>query len=145
MFHRMTREFAPLVRLQNEMNRLFEGLFEDVPSARWRSLEFPPFNLWEEGDLAFIEAELPGIQLEDMDVFVAGNELTISGERKFHSPERGVWLRRERPIGKFSRTVTLPWEIDPGKVEAKLKDGILQVQLTKSEGARPRKIKVLTA
>jgi HSP20 family protein len=91
------------------------------------------------------------MRMEDLDVSVLGNQLTIAGERKIGPADaatawRGVaWLRRERGQGRFARTVALPWEIDADQVQARLHDGVLTVTLPKHESAKPRKIKLLPA
>ena len=145
MLTRMTNDFAPLFRLQNEMNRLFEDFFEDVPATRPYGRQYPAMNLWEDGDAAYVESELPGLTLEDLDVTVRGNELTLAGERKIAEQKEVNWHRRERGYGRFTRTLQIPWEIDADKVEATLRDGVLTVKLPKAESAKPRKVKVLTA
>lgn len=145
MLARMMNDWMPLTRLQHEMNRLFEDFFQDMPVDRGYATGYPGVNLWEDGEAAYLEAELPGLSMEDIEVLVTGNEVTINGERKIAGVENASYHRRERGTGRFSRTLTLPWEIDPEKVQAKLHDGVLTVTLPKSETARPKKVKVLTA
>ncbi len=72
------------------------------------------------------------------------NELTIKGERAPDERQEASFHRRERGHGKFERVLTLPVDIDEGKVEARLRDGVLTVTLPKSEAVKPRKIKVKT-
>ena len=144
MLGRMMQEFAPLLRLQNEMNRAFEGFFDDLPANRPYGASYPGVNAWETSDGAYLEAELPGLTMDDLEVLVRGNEVTINGERKLPNQPNAAWHRRERSQGKFSRTLTLPWEIDADKVEAKLREGVLTVYLPKSDSHRPKKVKVLT-
>lgn len=145
MIARMFNDFSPLVRLQNEMNRMFEDFLEDTPAQRGTGMRYPAINLWEDGDAAYVEAELPGLTLDDLSVTVSGNELTIAGERKINEQNNASWHRRERGLGAFSRSLTLPWEVDAEQVEATLRDGVLLVKLPKHESARPKKVKVLTA
>jgi len=145
MFTRMRSEFAPLMRLQDEMNHLFESVFDDTPAMRGYGTRYPGVNLWEDGENAFVEAELPGLSLDDVEVSVTGGEVTISGERQMAAAENAAYRRRERASGRFSRTVTLPWEIDADKVEAGFHDGVLTVKLPKCESCKPRKVKVLPA
>ena len=103
---------------------------------------YPPVNVWEESEVYHVEAELPGVLREYLNIQVtAGNVLTISGERKEESLE-GCWHRRERGAGKFSRALTFPVALDPDKVEAKLENGVLHLSLPKAEAARPRRITV---
>jgi len=142
----MTNEFAPLMRLQNDVNRLFDSLFDETqPSLRPYAMGYPAMNTWEDGDAAYVEAELPGMTMDDIDVYVLGREVTLSGERKIAGPEGANWHRRERSSGKFSRTLTLPWTINADGVEAKLSNGVLTVRLPKSEESKPKKVKVLSA
>lgn len=136
--------FQPLLRLHDQMNRLFEGFFEDLPQARPYGAAYPGLNLWEDGDHAYIEAELPGLTLEDVEVLVTGDEVTINGTRKLADAGDASWHRRERSQGQFSRRVTLPWQIDADKVEARLTDGVLCIKLPKAESAKPKKVKLLT-
>ena len=150
MFSRMTSDYglgglSPLLRLQGEMNRLFENFFEDLPASRPYARGWPALNTWEDGDNAYVEAELPGLGMDDVEVYVTGDQLTLSGERKITDPQDGTWHRRERSQGRFSRTVSLPWEIDADRVEAKFQDGVLTVRLPKCESCKPKKVKVLTA
>jgi HSP20 family protein len=128
-----------LQQFQGELNRLFDrwgngGTFAAV---------FPALNVWEEADQVCVEAELPGLDLKDLEIYVTGgNQLTIKGERKPAAPENGVWHRRERAFGNFVRTLTLPFAVDAEKVDARLENGVLLVKLAKHESARPRKIAV---
>ena len=124
-------------RMQNEVNRLFD---------RWGgngNYSYPALNVWEEEDAIQVEAELPGMDLKDLEIFVTGNnQLTIKGERKGAAPEKGRPHRQERPFGNFVRTLTLPFPVDDAKVDARLENGILKIHLPKHEAARPRKIAV---
>lgn len=144
MIARMLNDFTPLVRLQDEMNRLFEGFFDDATHRPYGS-SYPGINLWEDGDSAHLEAEVPGMSMDEVEVLVAGNQLTINGKRKISAPEKASYYRRERAAGEFSRTLDLPWEIDAAKVTAKLRDGVLTVSLPKCESCKPKKVKVLPA
>lgn len=128
-------------QFQSEMNRLFDRWNH---THSWSSLgAFPAVNVWEEGDNVFVEAELPGLDLKDLEIFVTGGrQLTIKGERKPLTAEKGVWHRQERTFGAFHRGLELPFHVDADKVEAKLENGVLLVKLAKHESARPRKISV---
>ena len=135
----------PILRLHGEMNRLFESFFDDAPAARPYARGWPALNTWEDGDAAWVEAELPGLGMEDVEVLVSGSDVTINGERRLAAPENAAWHRRERSQGRFSRTLSLPWEIDADNVEARLQDGVLTVRLPRCETCKPKKVKVLTA
>ena len=129
---------------QSDMNRLFDRWNGDGGhSSLFGFGGYPPMNVWEEGDEVFVEAELPGQDLKDLEIYVtAGNQLTIKGERKACSADKGVWHRQERTFGHFTRTLTLPFPVNADKVEARLENGVLKVKLAKHESARPRKIEV---
>src|SRR3712207_4969423 len=86
--------FSPLLRLHDQMNRLFENFFEDLPQTRPYGAAYPALNLWEDGDNAYVEAELPGLTLDDVEVLVTGNEVTINGERKIPTQDGANWHRR---------------------------------------------------
>ena len=74
-----------------------------------------------------------------------GDQMTITGQRRIAEPKDAGICRRERTQGSFVRTMTLPWKIDSEKIEATLRDGVLTIKLPKSEHAKPKKVKVLTA
>lgn len=145
MLTRMLNDVSPLLRLHNDVDRLFrrfEDFFEDLPASRPYGAAYPALNTWEDGDAAYVEAELPGMGLEDLEVSVSGNELMIAGARKIAAPDGANYHRRERSQGRFARTLTLPWEIDADRVGATLRDGVLTVTLPKCESCKPRKVEV---
>lgn len=127
--------------LQNEMNRLF-GRFSYGNGLAGGVAGYPALNAWEDDAGYYVEAELPGIELADLEIVVVGGQLTIKGERKAPTVEKGAWHRRERAFGSFTRVLDLPAAVDSDRVEAKLTNGVLLVSLPKSEKARPRKIEV---
>jgi HSP20 family protein len=138
--------FAPvwgqLQQLQGEMNRLFDR-WGVPPGTFAAAAAFPAVNVWEEGEHLWVEAELPGLDRKELEIYVTGgNQLTLQGNRKAPVPDHGAWHRQERQFGEFVRTVALPFPVDPEKVDAKLEHGILQIRLAKHESAKPRKINV---
>jgi len=80
--------------------------------------------------------------MEDLEVLVTGDELTIKGQRHEAQQEGASYHRRERGVGSFNRSVRLPVGIDASKVQARLQDGILTITLPKAEGSRPRKVEI---
>ena len=135
-------QWNPLQQFQSEMNRLFDR-WNGGTAPETGSAAFPALNVWEEAEQVFVEAELPGLKLEDLEIYVTGgNQLTIKGERKPNVPENSTWHRQEQAFGTFSRSLTLPFPVDPDKVDARLENGVLLVKLAKHESARPRKIPV---
>jgi HSP20 family protein len=128
--------------LQSEMNRVFNRWGEQGLRALG-AVAYPPVNIWEEDDSIFVQAELPGLKFEDLEIFVTGNnQLTLKGERKPHVPDKAVQHRQERGFGSFVRVLALPYAVDANQVEAKLDNGVLLVKLPKHESAKPRKIVV---
>jgi HSP20 family protein len=135
-FSELNNEFN---QFQKELNRLF-GRFPfrvNEPNA------FPAMNIWQDQEQLILEAELPGMNLEDLEIFVDGeNHLTVKGHRKMEEKSNGTWHRQERNFGEFRRTIELPNLVDPEKVEAVLKNGVLTITLPKKEEVKPRKIEV---
>lgn len=135
-----TNTLNPLWWFRNEMDRLVN---EYENGLRSTGVSFPQLCIWEEGENLFAEAELPGMSLEDLEIYVtAGNQLTIKGERRQPDYGKGTWHRQERGFGRFSRTITLPLDVNADRIEATLAQGVLTIQMPKSEAARPRKIQV---
>lgn len=127
-------------RLQREMNRLFNRF--DSPGLPGVS-GYPTVNIWVKEDSQIVSAELPGVDIEDIDLRVEGDLFTISGERKAGElPEGARQIRKERSFGKFSRTFQLPHAVDPGKIEARFKNGVLIVIMPRAEEDKPKKIKI---
>lgn len=100
-----------------------------------------PVSVWSHDEAMALTVEVPGVAKEQLQIEATCDTLTISGERKASTTD-GTWLSRERQTGRFSRTVSLPWRIDPDRVEAQLVDGILTVALRRAESDKPRKIAV---
>ena len=130
-------------RLQEEMEQWFgRGAGMNDP-RRFAHSVYPLLNAWEHDDNLYVEAELPELELSDLEIFVNGdNQLSIKGERKQPEGENGTWHRRERGHGKFSRMVELPQYVDSDKVTAEFKHGVLTVTLPKRKEAKARRIEV---
>lgn len=139
----------PFAELRTEMERLQRELRQAWGrngAARGREAatsQFPPVNLSEDHDHYYVEAELPGLDLNDLEIYVTGgDQLSIGGERKSPLPETVSWHRQERGYGKFNRSFTLPAPVDAERVEAELKNGVLRVKLPKREEVKPRRVQV---
>lgn len=89
-----------------------------------------------------VYAFLPGVTAEDLDIQIENNVVTIKGEIRIEEDENIRYLLRERPSGTFQRAIELPDDVDADHVKAELKNGVLTVQLPKSEMAKPRKIQI---
>lgn len=144
LLQRISPEF-PIARLRDEFDRFFDDFRELPGELGMRFLGrpgFPAVNLWEDNQNLYAEAEVPGLKMSDLEVFVLNDELTIKGERQEKAEEGTSFHRRERGTGKFSRVIRLPFEVDANRVEATLRDGVLTVKLPKSPAVLPRKIEV---
>ena len=137
------REFSTL---QNEMNRLFNTVF-DAPAGngsgttlrRW----MPAMDLVETDDHFVLRADLPGLSEEDVNIEVEDRVLTISGERKAeHELTKEGYHRLERAFGSFSRALTLPEGVDADAVAATFDRGVLEVRIPKPEQRKPRKVTI---
>ena len=135
-----------LARLRHEINRAFAGsAWEDLiaPGPGFLQSWSPSFDLYEEKDHFTLRAEIPGMRKEDIEVSMHGDTLSIAGERKQEEQQKDAEMyRSERYYGRFQRSLTLPRPVDPGKITAQYRDGILTVRLPKTEAARPRQIEV---
>lgn len=136
-------------RFRREMDTMFERFFREpwpifAPAAR-EAMIVPDIDVSEtEGEIV-VRCELPGVEPKDVDINVAGDVLTIRGEKKVTEEEQKETFHfMERDWGKFSRSVMLPQHVQPEKVEAHYKNGILKIVLPKAEEAKARKIEVKT-
>ena|SRR5687767_4596390 len=140
--------YRPLFDFQNELSQMRAHLDDLFASGRESPRrvspsQFPLLNAWEAGDSFYVEAELPGLALEDLEIYMADtNTLVIKGQRKEPEPAGGQWHRRERAFGTFERTFTFPGAVNANEVEASLKHGVLTIKLPKVPELRPRKIEV---
>jgi HSP20 family protein len=136
----------PFHQIRHEMDRLLTGFLgqpaEDFLPAALRGR--PPVNIWELNDALKVEMELPGVAKEQIDISVAGGELSIKIDRPENAPDDSIYHRRERSFGVMTRVLRLPVEVNADRVEASLRDGVLTVTLPKAESAKPRKINVAT-
>lgn len=138
-----TESFAPLLQLRDEFDRVYKSLFrEGGPLAQARAVEHPALNIWEDAEALKIEAELPGLKADDLDLSVLGSELTIQGRVTTAPPEGQTFHRRERPAGEFRRVVRLPVDVEGDKIAATLSNGVLLITLPKAAVAKPKKIQV---
>ncbi|HVX11063.1 MAG TPA: Hsp20/alpha crystallin family protein [Pirellulales bacterium] len=128
--------------LRGEVDGLFGDLFGPAVVGTARR-DFPALNVWERDNELFVEAELPGLKSEDLEVSVVGQQLVLKGQRaEFQTEEGMTFHRRERSAGEFIRAIELPIDVDTNRVEAKLANGVLLITLPKAEAAKPRKIAV---
>ena len=132
-----------MMSLQNEMNRVFPGWAagdkEEMLSTDWS----PQVDIYEDETSIKVRADVPGVAQNDLDVKVENGMLTIKGERKLEKEDKKEnYHRIERVYGAFTRSFLLPDYADTDKVEAKFKDGVLDVTLPKKAEKQPKKIQV---
>ncbi len=133
--------------LQNEMNRLFNSVFDTPLPGNGQTMRrwMPAMDLVESGDHFVLRADLPGMGEEDIKIEVEDGTLTISGERKAeHEANEEGYYRVERAFGSFSRALTLPKGVDAGAVSASFDRGVLEVRIPKPEERKPRRIEIAT-
>jgi HSP20 family protein len=139
------QSFDRLSSLRNELDRLFDLSWSGRDSGLFSGWS-PALDVFDEKDHFVVNAELPGLKKEEIDLSFQDGVLSISGERKQSKENKeGESFRSERYFGKFQRSVTLPAAVDSSKIGASYKDGILSVTLPKSEAAKPRQIAVNVA
>ena len=133
-----------LASLREEVNRLLDGTLAGFTGnvglfGGWS----PSVDVFQDKENVYIKVEVPGMKKEDIDISFQDGMLTICGERKQESEVReGESFRSERFFGKFHRTITMPTKVDPEKIKATYKDGILTVELPKAAEARAKQIEV---
>lgn len=137
---RPARRWEPMRDLE-ELQQLLESAWSDRPAEGEPRPWMPAVDIEEAGDALVIEAELPGVRREDVDVEVRDNELTISGEIK-EREKTGIIRRRTRRVGRFEYRVVLPSQVDPERMEAKLSDGVLTIRIPRPEEERSHHIEV---
>lgn len=107
--------------------------------------ETPALDMYETDDEVVVEADVPGVKPEEIDVQVAGNVLTIKGEwKEKKKEEKASYIYWERSFGRFRRSVTLPADVDMDKAEAEFEHGVLTLTLPKLETIKPKTIKITT-
>lgn len=135
-------EFERIRRNMDPLSRNFANGDVNYPSAT----VFPPLNVYEEKEQLIIKAEIPGVKSDDLDISLEGETLTLAGTRKKYSDEddNKSFHRREIERGTFSRAISLPTKVDPDKISASLKNGILTITISKAAEIKPRQVKVLS-
>jgi HSP20 family protein len=138
-----------LLTLQDRMNRLFtESQGHEAGHEDWAlgGSWAPAVDIYEQEGFITLKAELPGVDPKDVDVRVENNVLTLKGERHFDGEvKREDYHRVERTYGAFTRSFTLPSVVNPEKIKAEIKDGILKLTLPKKDEAKPRQITINAA
>ena len=141
---RRTSPFGELLSLRQAMDRLFEDSY--VRPREWGAggeTQALPLDIYATNDALVVEAALPGIKPEDVDITITGDTLSISGSTKHEERrEEGGYLYQELRRGTFSRTVTLPADLDTERATADFDNGLLRLSIPKAEQAKPRQIRI---
>ena len=137
------RRWDPLRELEEVQEQLAQ-LMQQTSDGNGGAPFIPLVDIEETEDAWIVEAELPGVKPEDVNVEVRGSELAISGEIKERKRE-GILRRRTRKTGEFDYHITLPGDADAENIDADLRDGVLTVRIPKPEQERPRRIDVKSA
>lgn len=139
------RERWELDHFRSEMDNLFDRFFDLAPFSRLRGAGdwMPVVDVTETGKEVVVQAELPGMEAKDIDISLNGKVLTLKGERKQVKEDKDKnYHRIERRYGSFSRSIELPADVEADKVEAKYKDGVLKISLTKTKEQSVKKVEV---
>lgn len=134
-----------LLSLQEEMNNLFDSFFGDTRAPLASHVLFPAIDIVENDKEFDVRAEVPGMELDDIDISVSEGLLTLKGAKKEEKEEKDKnYLRRESSYGSFQRTVVLPGAADSDKAEASFKNGIVSITIPKKQGAiqKSRKLQI---
>jgi HSP20 family protein len=131
---------------RHQMNHLFNDVFrpvvrDDEELSMWN--KYPTVDIYDNDENIIVTAELPGIDKKDIVIDVKDGVLTLRGERSSDNEiKEEKYYRRERTFGKFERNFRLPADVDPQKINANYKDGILKIDIPKPEEKKPKKITV---
>lgn len=133
--------------LVNEVNKIIEHAFRPLANSDTSNIETsqwtPAVDIKEEKNQFYILADLPGVDKDEVNISMENNVLTITGQRFSEKKDEKInYFRVERTKGNFHRRFTLPDSVDGTKIEAKMKNGVLEIVIPKKEAAQPRLIKI---
>lgn len=136
--------FQDMLSLREAMNQLLEDSFVKTPIGSRGAASFvPALDLSETADAFIIDATVPGLKAEDLNITLENNILTISGEmHDEHEQKERNYHRIERRFGSFQRSVSLPNTVKTDAINATLTDGVLHLEIPKAEEVKPRRISV---
>ena len=137
-----TSLFDEFRRLESEMDQLYGRGSLPAGIRAMRRGTFPPINVGATPERVDVYLFAGGLDPKSLDISIQQNLLAVSGERKVPIDEAADYYRQERFDGEFRRVITLPDDVDSDRVEAKYRDGVLQITVQRREAARPRQITV---
>lgn len=126
----------------DEVRRRMDRVFEGIEGAQPEAQDWPRITTRDDGNAFTVRAMVPGLGDKDVKVMLNQDVLTLSGERKVEAPQGYSVHRQERPSLRFSRSFALPAKVDPEKVTATVRNGVLEVVLQKAPESQPRQITV---
>ncbi len=133
--------FAQMNRLRTELEKVFGSDLKNYGCAQ----VYPKVNVWEDAESFLVEAELPGVSFEDIEILVLeGDQVSIKGKRKESEVQPNAWIRKERSMGEFARSFKLSCGVDVESVNARMSNGVLEIRLPKAAAHQPRKIEIET-
>ena len=136
---------SPMSLLQQEMNNFFDQVFGGSMALEgpFGGINFPAVSIADTDDNIIVTAEMPGIDADDLNIRVDNDILTLSGvKREETQEEKENVYRVERMYGSFTRRITLPSNVNPDKVKANLKNGVLKLEMAKMAGDTGKSIKI---
>jgi HSP20 family protein len=133
-----------MMSLRDAMDRLLEESLVRPLGFPGETDQIPAIDLVEKEDVYVVKAAVPGVHSDDLEITTTGNTLIIKGETREEKEEEeeGRYIYRERSYGAFSRSITLPEDINADEAEAEFEDGILKLTLPKAESAKRKSIKI---
>jgi HSP20 family protein len=147
--NRATTENGSLRNLRSEVDQLFDSFFgtgRQGGQTRAAAVWAPPVDLREDENNYYVSAELPGLKLDDINIELENNTLTLKGERRFERKQDGEnYHVVERSYGSFFRSFMLPKNVNVEAIDANYADGVLSITLPKREEVKPRKVEIRTA
>jgi HSP20 family protein len=136
--------FGDLLSLRQAMDRLFEESFVNPQTWHFGEGQVVPMDVYATNEDVVVEAILPGVKPEEVDITMEGNTLTIAGDTTGATPDREGLLLQEIRRGRFVRTLALPAGLEPDKATATFEDGVLTLRIPKAEQVKPRQIRIST-
>ena len=141
--NQVSRPVNELDRLHDEINKLFDFGWNRDSTGLFDGVSAPSMDVVENDGEFLVRCDLPGVKKDDVELSISSNVLTIKGEKHGEqAKEETKYYRRESWSGSFQRSIALSESVDPDKVEAELKDGVMTIRLPKREELKPKQIAI---
>jgi len=143
LLERLAERNIGSLRQMHDLQRQLNSL---LSPESYNDRTYPPLNVWASDQGAIVELEVPGVNLDDIEITAVADTLTLKGEKKAEESQNDpAYYHQERYYGNFARTVRLPFRIETDKVKAQLSRGILKITAPRAEADKPKKITVKSA